>query len=124
MRFVQSPQAFVHYKLAMQTRAPEDLLVPTVELEADRFDDDAGLKSTPVQINLENVFIVAGLVKKFDGQEHIKGMRNATDQAILAANGAEEASRVLELDKARREVSELLKRQVDKWLDIRRLLVE
>ena len=51
----------------------------------------AGLKSTPVQINLENVFIVAGLVKKFDGQEHIKGMRKATDQAILAANVAEEA---------------------------------
>ena len=70
-----------------------------------------GLKSTPVQINLENVFIVAGLVKKFDGQEHIKGMRNATDQAILAANGAEEASRVLELHKARREVSELLQQR-------------
>ena len=71
----------------------------------------AGLKSTPVQINLENVFIVAGLVKKFDGQEHIKGMRKATDQAILAANVAEETSRVLELDKARREVSELLKQR-------------
>ena len=65
----------------------------------------AGLKSTPVQINLENVFIVAGLVKKFDGQEHIKGMRKATDQAILAANVAEEASRVLELEHARLEVT-------------------
>ena len=64
-----------------------------------------GLKSTPVQINLENVFIVAGLVKKFDGQEHIKGVRKATDQAILAANVAEEASRVLELEHARLEVT-------------------
>ena len=56
----------------------------------------AGLKSTPVQVNLENVFIVARLVRKFDGQEHVKGMRKATDQAILGANVAEEASRVLE----------------------------
>ena len=58
-----------------------------------------------LQINLENVFIVAGLVEKFDGQEHIKGRRKATDQAILAANVAEEASRVLELEHARREVT-------------------
>ena len=46
----------------------------------------AGLKSTPVQVNLENVFIVARLVRKFDGQEHVKGMRKATDQAILVPN--------------------------------------
>ena len=61
----------------------------------------AGLKSTPVQVNLENVFIVARLVRKFDGQEHVKGRRKATDQAILGANVAEEASRVLEAEHAR-----------------------
>ena len=69
------------------------------------FADLAGLaksslaKSTPVlkvQVHLENVFIVAGLVRKFDGQEHVKGMRKATDQAIRGANAAEEASRDLE----------------------------
>ena len=60
-----------------------------------------GLHSTPVQVTLEDVFIVAGLVRKFDGQEHVKGMRMKTDQAIIGVNVAEEASRVLELEHAR-----------------------
>ena len=81
-----------------------------------------GLKSTPVQLYLEDVFIVAGLVRAFDGQEHVNGMRKATDQAIIGANVAEEASRVLELELARGLTRTLQapkeeKAAVDTWRD-------
>ena len=40
-----------------------------------------GITSTPVQVNLEDVFLVMGLMREFDGRAHIKGMRKAKEQA-------------------------------------------
>ena len=40
-----------------------------------------GITSTPVQVNLEDVFLVMGLMREFDGRAHIKGMRgNVQDE--------------------------------------------
>ena len=54
------------------------------------------LSSTPVVINLEDVFVVVGLKEGFDGGEHLVGVRRAKQQAITAAQVEEAAQRELE----------------------------
>ena len=79
------------------------------------FGSIAGLGKDPVVVNLEDVHLVAGLVREFDGQEHMAGVRKAKQNDILADQVKERAAR--ELEQARRAAGDRGKRSEDEASD-------